>query len=105
MFAGKKSPEQRSASSAKGKITKQLNKISDLADTQVATEFGLLDKDGMTDNPDSSADHFALSINMHKDKKLQKKFNDRLNFLILKYAKEAGITDEAAINSQLDLHK
>ena len=95
MFASRKSPEQRAASAEKGKLTKELRKIRDKANSEAANQLGI--KDNTT--------KFALNINMYKGEKTQKKFNSIVKDLIPKYAAEAGITDQAAIEDALSWYQ
>jgi hypothetical protein len=100
MKAAKISPEKRAAAAQKGKNTKILNKIRDVARQETMVKLGIEDEPGI----DGSRKRFQLSINMHNDKALQKKYNTIVNELITKYAKEAGITDGPELKRALSWH-
>ena len=100
MKAAKISPEKRAAAAQKGKNTKILNKIRDIAQEETMVKLGIKDEQGI----DGSRNRFQLSTNMHNDKALQKKYNTIVNALITKYAKEAGISDGPELKSALSWH-
>ena len=94
MFTSKITPDQRSASVEKGKITKQLKQIATQAHNELAKLYKL-------NSNDKQPDAFALSIGMHKNKDWQKEYNQKLLSLAKKYAKEVGITDDELIKKAL----
>jgi len=105
-IASKRTPQQRIASAGKGKNTRVMNKIEQDACMEINKKFGYIESDDTTsDKPDAAPNAFALSINLHMNKRLQHKWNAEVRNLIIKNAAKAGITDQAAINSALNMHR
>lgn len=75
MFTSKITPDQRKAASEKGAITKASNAALDAAKEQVYKMLGV-------ENDTSS--RFALSIGMHRDEELQKRFDDEVKKILNK---------------------
>lgn len=75
MFASKITPDQRKASAEKSAATKTRNAELELATNQVFKILGV-EKDYPT--------QFALSLNIHRDKELQKRFNNELQNILNK---------------------
>ena len=76
MFASKVSPEARKAAAAKATATKEREKTEKAARDQAFRNLGIGNDDR------GSADEFALSLNLHRNKTLQKQFNDEVNKLL-----------------------
>jgi hypothetical protein len=109
MFTSKVSPEKRSVSAQKGKVTKELEKIKSRAEEEVNIKYGFLDKNGdiaddgdVTDWKSAVPSMFALNVGAYRDKAVQKKWNKDVSDLIAKYGKEAGLSDDPALQKALD---
>jgi hypothetical protein len=97
MFANRKSPDQRSASSQKGQLTRQLNKIKDKAQEEAEIELGLLIP-GESTPIEKAAMGIRLAMG-NGPKNLQQKYSRIVINKIEKAAREAGITDQEAIKN------
>ena len=72
MFAGKRSPEQRAASAAKGQNTAKSNKLRNQAYDLTNKEMNISD----------AADQVALELGSHYNSALQNKYNEKLNQIL-----------------------
>jgi hypothetical protein len=83
-FTSKRSPESFKKAAEKGTKTKKISNATEKARDIVDKELNLK-------NP---ADRFALSISMHKNTKLQKKYNDMVTKAFDKIQGEFGLSGE-----------
>lgn len=87
MFAAKKSPNQRKASTEKAQLTKKFEKLKfDVAD-EVEKQMGI-----KSDNLDAA----KLRIGTHPNRSLQKKFANKVEKLFVDKAKTAGFEIDLA---------
>jgi hypothetical protein len=97
MFSNKRSPEQKSSSTQKSQLTRQLNKIKKKAQNEAEIEIGLRSPDPEEIQTATQAGQaIGLSIGSGP-KNLQQKYNKIVIDKIEKAAREAGITDQEAI--------
>ena len=87
MFAAKRSPEQRKASSEKAQLTKKFEKLKFDVASEVEKQLGIKD-----DAPQS----LQLRLGTHPNRSLQKKFADKVEKLFINKAKAAGLEVDLA---------